>query len=66
MSYPAQPTQAELERPAAQETVTLVEDWPFNHLHFDRRARTWFGHVHEASEALQRTDHSGSPEQRCA
>ena len=66
MSYPAQPTQAELERPAAHETVTPVEDWPFNHLHFDRRARTWFGHVHEAYEASPRADGGGSLEQRCA
>jgi hypothetical protein len=66
MSYPAQLTHAELERPAAQETVTSVQDWPFNHLHFDRTARTWFGHVHEASETSRRTDDIGSLEQRCA
>jgi hypothetical protein len=66
MSYPAQQTEAELERPAAQETVTPVEDWPFNHLHFDRRARTWVGHVHEARETSQRTADSASLEQRCA
>jgi hypothetical protein len=66
MSYPAQQTEAELDRPAAQETVTLVEDWPFSHLHFDRKARTWIGHVHEAHGRSPRTDVSGSLEQRCA
>jgi len=65
MSHPAQQPHAEMEE-AGREAVTLVEDWPFSHLHFDRRARTWIGHVDETHEAPVRNAGSGSLERRVA
>jgi hypothetical protein len=66
MSHPAPPQEAELRETAGQETVTDPQDWPFSHLHFDRRARTWIGHVDEPYQASPRGDDRTSPQLRCA